>query len=332
MDPILMLFGQRPREDWRWTLVPRKSGWDRDNALALANCALLAYCDQAEIERQLRQREFAAVIPCNSDSGPIDTQAYVAARSDAVVVAFRGTEPTNLQDFATDFDAAQVPFEARPDFPSWGRIHEGWADGVKAVRNKIVAALSTFEDGARALWITGHSLGGALAMVAAAMLVNEPKYRIAGVYTFGQPRVGDPTFRSRYDELLGRITFRCVNDQDLVPHVPPRELSQSEQVLIDPSASRIAKAAEALVHGHPETARYEHAGQLRLLLASGGLSENVTDEAAREPEFLARPRAVQSLFLDFGRLLAQSPERLKDHAPINPISHDGYVERIEALP
>jgi triacylglycerol lipase len=331
MDPILMLFGQHPREDWRWTLVSRTSGWDRGNALALANCALLAYCDQAEIGRQLRQREFTEVIPCDSDPGPIDTQAYVAARSDAVVVAFRGTEPTNLQDFATDFDAAQVPFETKLDFPSWGRIHEGWADGVNVVRKKIVAALSAFEDGARALWITGHSLGGALAMVAAAMLANEPKYRIAGVYTFGQPRVGDPTFRSRYDELLGRITFRCVNDRDLVPHVPPRELSQIEQGLFDPSAGRIAKATEALVHGHPEAARYEHAGQLRLLLANGGLSENVADETAREPEFLAHPRTAQSLLLDFGRLLVQSPDRLKDHAPVNPISHDGYVERIEAL-
>jgi hypothetical protein len=68
-----------------------------------------------------------------------------------------------------------------------------------------------------------------------------------------------------------------------------------------------------------------------LLLPNGGMSNKLVDEAAREPKFLARLRTARSLFLELPQLLIESPERLKDHAPINPITHDGYIERIEAL-
>jgi len=331
MDPILMLFQQRPRTNWKWTLDPKERAWSHGNALALANCSLLAYCDQSEIDRQLKGRDFEAVIPCNSDQHSADTQAYAAVRSDAVIIAFRGTEPTNLTDFATDFDAAQAPFETTLHFSGWGQVHEGWIDGVNVVIKKVVEALKAHDDGARSLWITGHSLGGALAMVTAAFLANVPNLSIAGVFTFGQPRVGDSTFQARYDKTLGNITFRCVNDRDLVPHLPPRELSKMERVLVRPSINGIAELAGTLVHREVSPDRYEHAGQLRLLLPNGGVSDKLTDESAREPKFLSGRITARSLFLELPSLLIASPGLLKDHAPINPITHDGYVERIEAL-
>jgi hypothetical protein len=128
--------------------------------------------------------------------------------------------------------------------------------------------------------------------------------------------VGDPVFCTRYDAVLGAVTSRCVNDRDLVPHLPPRELG---------------KAEATLVGGGPVAERYEHVGQLRLLLADGGLSDDPDEEAAREPDFLAHPRTLASL-LGLGPFLVGAPARLKDHWPINPVTHDGYVERIEALP
>jgi triacylglycerol lipase len=330
MDPILKLLRQHPREGWKWTLDPMERAWSRGNALALANCSLLAYCDQHDIESNLRAHQFE-VIQCKPSPGTADTQAYVAVRSDAIVVAFRGTEPTNLQDFATDFNAGQVPFETKFQVPGWGQVHAGWADGVNAVRTQIEDALRAHENDTRSLWITGHSLGGALAIVAAALLVSPPGHPIAGVYTFGQPRVGDPTFRDRYSATLGDITFRCVNDRDVVPHVPPRELSQTEGVLASPSARGIVELAGAIVENRESTDRYEHAGQLRLLLPEGGVSENLADERAREPGFLAKQRTAPGVFLELAKFLIESPGLLKDHAPISPITRDGYVDRIEAL-
>ena len=331
MDPILKLFRQHPRDGWSWTLNPTKEGWNRDNALALANCSLLAYSDPKEVEHQLLDRQFKEVIPCNSDHKPTDTQAFVAVRSDAIVVAFRGTEPTNARDFATDLNASQIPFEAKFQFSGWGQIHAGWADGVNVVLGKIEDALKTHDDGTRSLWIAGHSLGGALAIVTAAVLANVPDHPIAGVFTFGQPRVGDPIFRDRYAATLGNITFRCVNDRDLVPHLPPRVLSKAELAVVNPGARAIADLAGALVQNQ-QPDRYEHAGKLRLLLPEGGVSRNLDDETVREPDFLAVPRTARSLIFELPLLLGKSPKLLKDHAPINSLTKDGYVERIEALP
>ena len=85
--------------------------------LALANCALLACSEHRKIEQQLASRGFEPVVHSNSDDpATADTQACVAVRPDALVVAFRGTEPTKPRDFATDFDAGQVPFETKFGF------------------------------------------------------------------------------------------------------------------------------------------------------------------------------------------------------------------------
>jgi triacylglycerol lipase len=69
------------------------------------------------------------------------------------------------------------------------------------------------------LVVTGHSLGGALAVLAADIL-NAQGFLIHSVYTFGQPRVGDATFAARYNMTLGQRTFRIVNSNDLVPRLP----------------------------------------------------------------------------------------------------------------
>jgi triacylglycerol lipase len=81
------------------------------------------------------------------------------------------------------------------------------------------------ERGTRSLWITGHSLGGALAVLAAAKLRLEKAQPVNGVYTYGQPRVGDAVFCSGFNQWMGTNTFRFVNFKDIVPRVPPRNLN-----------------------------------------------------------------------------------------------------------
>jgi hypothetical protein len=196
----------------------------------------------------------------------------------------------------------------------------------------VVDALKAHDNGRRSLWITGHSLGGALAMVTAAFLANVPNPGVAGVFTYGQPRVGDPQFRVRYESSLGRVTFRCVNDRDLVPHLPPRELGSTERAIANGSVHAIAALADTLASRSQEPPdRYEHAGQLRLLLPNGDVNQDLAAEASSEPRFLAQPRTARSLFLELPGLLVQAPELLMDHFPINPLTHAGYIERIEAI-
>ena len=141
----------------------------------------------------------------------------MAIRNDAIIVAFRGTEPTSLADWAAGFRTAQVPFDAVAHLSGWGRVHGGVARSLGTVLPRIVEAISRHDGAAHSLWITGHSLGGALALLAGAVLAKQERHPIAGVITFGQPLGGRSQFAARYSLALGDRTFRCVNDQDIVP-------------------------------------------------------------------------------------------------------------------
>lgn len=77
-----------------------------------------------------------------------------------------------------------------------------------------------------ALYITGHSLGGALAVLAAALIYSERQLAglrplLKGVYTYGQPMVGGPTFARHFDEKFGKKLFRHIYGNDIVPRLPP---------------------------------------------------------------------------------------------------------------
>lgn len=71
------------------------------------------------------------------------------------------------------------------------------------------------------LWITGHSLGGALALVCAYDLVENEKAALDGVITFGQPLVAQKQLADYLDRLLLGRYAHFVNETDIVPRVPP---------------------------------------------------------------------------------------------------------------
>ena len=80
--------------------------------------------------------------------------------------------------------------------------------------------LADWQAGDKPIWIAGHSLGGALAVLAALDLTLNRKLPVQGVYTFGQPRVGDRTFARSVKKTLGDRMVRFVNNRDVVPQVP----------------------------------------------------------------------------------------------------------------
>ncbi|MDE2118276.1 MAG: lipase family protein [Betaproteobacteria bacterium] len=143
-----------------------------------------------------------------------DTQAFIAGNDKTLVLTFRGTEPTNPKDWSTDFNAA---FTAGPG----GMVHEGFLIALNYVWSDIWNYIRENRK-SRSLWVTGHSLGGALATLAAAKLRLEKDEPINGLYTFGQPRAGNRDFANRFDSDFSTQTFRYVNNADMVPRVPPR--------------------------------------------------------------------------------------------------------------
>jgi triacylglycerol lipase len=145
-----------------------------------------------------------------------DTQGFVTGNGEMTLIAFRGTEAARFEDWLTDLDAVQV---AGPV----GQVHKGFYErGVLSVWEQLVAALSVVRDAGQPLWFTGHSLGAALACLAAAKLLKDGIVSdVAGLYIFGQPRSGDQDFATWFDSLMKPRTFRFVNNNDIVPHVPP---------------------------------------------------------------------------------------------------------------
>lgn len=179
------------------------------------------------------------------------TQAFVLRDKnldrDMIVVAFRGTEPFNSDDWCSDFDVSWY------ELPGMGKIHSGfmkalglqknlgWPREISSsdsgdgnhrlptayyfLREKLRALLC--EDGQARYIVTGHSLGGALAVLFLAILglheETELLERLEGVYTFGQPRVGDSKFGKFMQKIMrehGIGYYRFVYGNDMVARLP----------------------------------------------------------------------------------------------------------------
>ncbi|MBL0871574.1 MAG: lipase family protein [Phycisphaerales bacterium] len=150
-------------------------------------------------------------------------RAVIFSDSDCVIIAFRGTDnASNWIDTNAQFKLAALKLPAdTPPFP--GRVHAGFNDAASKLFAALAPHLTPEQLKGRAVWLTGHSLGGALAVLSAAAITRTlPHVNIYGIYTFGQPRVGDADFCAAYDALLKDRTFRTVNNRDMVPRAPTR--------------------------------------------------------------------------------------------------------------
>lgn len=157
---------------------------------------------------ELDQAGFAFVQAFDSPSG---TQAFLARLSPGadqtpmLILAFRGTQTQDIHDIRTDANLALH------DAPEGGRVHPGFLAAFESVQAAIQQCLD--QHGDAPFYITGHSLGGALALVASRYL-KHPKW--AATYTFGGPRVGDEAF---FNDLRTPV-YRVVNGADVVARLP----------------------------------------------------------------------------------------------------------------
>jgi hypothetical protein len=152
-----------------------------------------------------------------------DAQALLRDLDHCLVVAFRGSK--DPVDFVQDakFELAEyIWLHNKPVV----EVHAGFLEDFQAIGGPVVDRVKSLFAGSgagRPIYVTGHSLGGALAVLCALELVRE-KIPVTGVYTFGQPRVGNRAFADLYDARLADRTWRLVNANDLVPRLPGRLL------------------------------------------------------------------------------------------------------------
>lgn len=166
-----------------------------------------------------------------------DIFGFVATRDGTTIASFRGTETEG--EWLEDFDGLAV----RNEFGS-GMVHQGFQEQYARVRPSLLAALALAPG---VLWITGHSLGGALATLCASDFLISPRKPL--VYTWAGPRVGWHDYANWFKPAQ---FYRIVNEWDVVPRMPPSLNGfqhVGEEILIDggrPPAAGFVHVAHSL--------------------------------------------------------------------------------------
>ena len=177
------------------------------NALNTSLCSSLAYETVSTVRRTAVENwKFDDCQFISTEN----TECFVASSSQAIVVSFRGTQQTS--DWLINLNIATKS-------TNYGWVHRGFYFALHSVKNQVERALDHFDAQQKKVILTGHSLGGAVATIGAAEWFG--KYPISGIYTFGQPAVGFSTLRSSIEVIYPQKFYRFVNDDDIVPQVPP---------------------------------------------------------------------------------------------------------------
>ena len=187
--------------------------FDMVNAWWLIEAATLVYADKEFATEKFKQNAgFQDVEYFDSEA----TQYYVASNEKFAIVAFRGSEARLREgdssvgyifaDWMANFNFAPEPWE------QGGNVHRGFKGALDEVWDDLEDHISNLQKNNRKIWMTGHSLGAALATLAAHRYGN-----VQGLYTYGSPRVGDRNFKDDFNVNA----YRFVNNSDIVTKVPP---------------------------------------------------------------------------------------------------------------
>lgn len=155
----------------------------------------------------------------------IDTQFIVVKQANKLFIAVRGSEhPSELKKLQKDWlgtnaDAQDVDFIVQEGHCR-GQCHQGFYNAYHFVALTLLKQFSEDVLSDSEIYLTGHSMGGAIATLVAAWLRESWNEKIA-CYTFGAPRAGDTVFDQHFTQVKPFPLFRFVHRNDLVPMVPP---------------------------------------------------------------------------------------------------------------
>lgn len=197
----------------RFEPIVARRPYDEQNALSLAVACDLAYDNRKTIRATVSGWGMTLVDIISKKKGrDIDTQCFIMADDANIFVVFRGSD--SKEDWFANFQASQDPGPLKNT-----GAHEGFQDALYPA----VIALTRHvqhEGHGRRIWISGHSLGGALCSLYAGMLI-ENGLDVYGIYTFASPRPGSAEYEQQLNKLIAGPHYRVVNDGDIVPHLPP---------------------------------------------------------------------------------------------------------------
>jgi len=179
----------------------------KERSLLFAKLASIAYCNEKDAKSQVKKLGFTTVEFYNRDGA----QAYRFMNKDDIVIACRGTQPSEFNDIKADLKAMPVMAE------TVSRVHRGFKAEVDELWPMVEEDINRKANVNKTLWFCGHSLGAAMATIMASRCkhnidLNDP----IELYTSGSPRVG---WRA-YCKSLNVEHHRWVNNNDIVTRVP----------------------------------------------------------------------------------------------------------------
>jgi len=299
-----------PPSDGSLVVDPLSKDWDLGQAdvpwaplVPLAQISDSAYLEGPLLEATLTKWGFARLEEIRRES----MFACVASNDDVLVVAFRGT--SDAVDWLVNADLRSTRLEH-------GWAHRGFYQAVQNLLEQTNRAAEAQGLGHKRLWITGHSLGGALALLFAYDCLQND-VQPAGVVTFGQPMVVDGSLALYLNEKLRDRYVRLVNGGDIVTRMVPRYSHCGNLVWFTGDGYQFVRPARrALAAARKESPPAEAAesGPAGPLSYPNG-PRPLTDE---EFESLRKPAAVRAEARSHGgprtiERTAAAPAALQDH-------------------
>ncbi len=261
----------------------------------------------------------------------VDTQCFIAkvrtgshqrSGEEMLVLSFRGTQPTRMADLYTDLDIALMEIEVGREFEGGvAKVHRGFHTAYRSVEAKIHAVLARDDCKGLPLFITGHSLGGGLAVVATRFVANGSR---GACYTFGSPRVGNQAFNNQ----IFTPVYRVVNAADIVTAVPLKStFINAIRMLVRwvPIVSKLSPVLERI-------REYRHGGDLRYL---GHAPETTMPDGRTEyhgMRFMGNPTLIERWWQSGKRLVStMGAAGLADHDISLYVRKLAYYARLRKL-
>ena len=178
-----------------------------EKSLLFAKLSELAYSDEKTVKKEAKKLGFTTIEFYNKDGA----QAYRLMNKDDLVIACRGTQPTEFNDIKADLQALPVIAE------TVSRVHRGFKAEVDELWPMVLEDLERKANDKKKIWFCGHSLGAAMATIMASRChLYKGIEPVQELYTYGSPRVG----WKKYCNSLGVVHHRWVNNNDIVTRVP----------------------------------------------------------------------------------------------------------------
>jgi triacylglycerol lipase len=298
--------------------------FDVDAAVALAKACEVAYGQDYRIANWAENHgyEFYQVFQVN------DLFGFMSWSDSRALLCFRGS--ANPYNWLRNLKVDQTQHE-------WGLVHRGFHEGIYS--EEMTNVMKVFQDIAqeKQVTITGHSLGGALAVLAATRFKIESGLS-PSLYTFGQPLVGNDQFADRFMQELPNNLYRVINKKDIVPRIPPTAAGYSHcghpKRLSDTRISKMFGTSQA-----EQVPAVE--GAANILPNFGHYFDSQSSNWRSEPPVHVKENDLQSLSMEEFEALQESlgPRDyivpygvLGDHVPyFNDHKISEYIEMLQKL-